>query len=221
LHAFIVAIFNQISNQNVRLIIAISGWVLAYCYFTFAQQDNKVIIYGNHYINKYISRTLLLIYLITIKDWKLFHIHQILACIKVKIPNDCKCWIIQIALWIAHLRKYIFIVLQVPSTNQNVSLESHKLGRSYHNKGGGTLWWVLAYCYFTFAQQDNKASIYGNHYINKYLPQTKMSVWMELCMSSFHTVELNTIMQASQYSPYAIPERNITLNSDFFHVFWL
>jgi hypothetical protein len=40
-----------------------------------------------------------------IKDWKLFHIHQILACIKVKIPNDCKCWIIQIALWIAHLRK--------------------------------------------------------------------------------------------------------------------
>jgi hypothetical protein len=40
-----------------------------------------------------------------IKDWKLFHIHQILACIKVKIPNDCNCWIIQIALWIAPLRK--------------------------------------------------------------------------------------------------------------------
>ena len=31
---------------------------------TFAQQD-KAIIYGNHYINKYIWRTLLLIYLIT------------------------------------------------------------------------------------------------------------------------------------------------------------
>ena len=44
---------------------AILWWVLAYCYFTFAQQDNKVIIYGNHYINKYIWRTLLLIYLIT------------------------------------------------------------------------------------------------------------------------------------------------------------
>jgi hypothetical protein len=33
------------------------------------------------------------------------HIHQILASIKIKIQNDCKCWIIQIALWIAHLGK--------------------------------------------------------------------------------------------------------------------
>jgi hypothetical protein len=40
-----------------------------------------------------------------IKDWKLFHIHQILASIKVKILKYCKCGIIQIALWIAHLRK--------------------------------------------------------------------------------------------------------------------
>ena len=40
-----------------------------------------------------------------IKDWKLFHIHQILTSINVKILNDCKCWIIQIALWIAYLRK--------------------------------------------------------------------------------------------------------------------
>jgi hypothetical protein len=46
------------------------------------------------------------------------------------------------------------------------------------------------------------------------LPQTKMPVWVDICMSSFHTVELNTTMQASQYSPYAIPERAIILNSD-------
>jgi hypothetical protein len=58
-----------------------------------------------------------------IKDWKLFHIHQIFACIKVKILNDCKCWIIQMARWIAHLRKEIFIISQVPSTNQNASLD--------------------------------------------------------------------------------------------------
>jgi hypothetical protein len=58
-----------------------------------------------------------------IKDWKLFHIHQILASIKVKILKYCKCGIIQIALWIAHLRKKTFIILQVPSTNQNASLD--------------------------------------------------------------------------------------------------
>jgi hypothetical protein len=68
--------------------------------------------------------------------------------------------------------------------------------------------------------KDSTQSPNATHtHTNKYLPQTKMSVWMELCMSSFHTVELNTIMQASQYSPYAIPERNITLNSDFFHIY--
>jgi len=32
---------------------------------TVSQQDNKAIMYGNYYIKKYISRTLLLIYLIT------------------------------------------------------------------------------------------------------------------------------------------------------------
>ena len=52
----------------------------------------------------------------------------------------------------------------------------------------------------------------------KYLPQTKMPVWVDICMSSFHTVELNTTMQASQYSPYAMPERAITLICDFFHI---
>jgi hypothetical protein len=87
------------------------------------------------------------------------------TCIKGKILNDCKCWIIQIALWIPHLEKK-----------------------------------------------------YSYYY--KYLAQTKMPVWMEFCMSSFHTVELNTIMQASQYSPYAIPERTITLNSHIFFIFF-
>lgn len=45
-------------------------------------------------------------------------------------------------------------------------------------KGGGTLWWVLAYCYFTFAQQDNKAIIYGNHYINKYISRTLLLIYL-------------------------------------------
>jgi hypothetical protein len=48
--------------------------------------------------------------------------------------------------------------------------------------------WNVAYMYYTFKRGT------------KYLPQTKMPVWMEFCMSSFYTVELNTAMQASQYN---------------------
>ena len=58
-----------------------------------------------------------------INDWKLFHIHQILASIKVKIQNDCKYWIIQIALWIAHLRKKDIHYITSTFHKRNASLD--------------------------------------------------------------------------------------------------
>jgi hypothetical protein len=133
LHAFIVAIFNQISNQNVRLIIAISGKA----------------VYKYRY--------------------------QISECTFLLLPFSLptRQSVYTVLLCMSYFLFWSKLFLGFPTV-------SHKLGRSYHKKRRGTLWWVLAYYYFTFAQQDNKAIIYGNHYINKYISRFIVGIFNQI-----------------------------------------